>query len=127
MFAAPSLFVPDCSGGINFPIRPLHPPSPPLIREVESQGVEGYAYNPGYRGRQADGLWLLHHEREIRPLYERMQKVLAVNPAFGEDFLVGQISEDMVGGQGKLNKAKAARILFADSEIRCIWSLRTAL
>ena len=58
------------------------------LSDVESQGVEGFAYSPGHRGRQADGLWLLHHEAEIRPLYKRLQQVLTLNPAFGEDFLV---------------------------------------
>lgn len=55
---------------------------------MESQGVEGYAYSAGHRGRMADGLWLLHNEAVIRPLYKRMERVLALNPAFGEDFLV---------------------------------------
>src|SRR4051812_23308754 len=55
---------------------------------MESQGVEGFAYSQGHRGRQADGLWLLHPDEAIRPLYERLQKVLALNPAYAEDFLV---------------------------------------
>uniref|UniRef100_A0A915NPY0 Prolyl 4-hydroxylase alpha subunit domain-containing protein n=1 Tax=Meloidogyne floridensis TaxID=298350 RepID=A0A915NPY0_9BILA len=70
---------------------------PPIIRlpdflgedhSVESMGVEGLVYSTGHRGRQADGLWLSHEEKEIRPLYRTLRKTLALNPAMGEDFLI---------------------------------------
>ncbi|CAK5017564.1 unnamed protein product [Meloidogyne enterolobii] len=51
-------------------------------------GVEGLVYSSGHRGRQAEGLWLSHEEKEIRPLYRKLRKTLALNPAMGEDFLV---------------------------------------
>ncbi|KAF7632274.1 hypothetical protein Mgra_00008283 [Meloidogyne graminicola] len=55
---------------------------------IESMGVEGLIYNNGHRGREADGLWLGHEENIIRPLYQRLQKTLTLNPALGEDFLI---------------------------------------
>uniref|UniRef100_A0A915P041 Prolyl 4-hydroxylase alpha subunit domain-containing protein n=1 Tax=Meloidogyne floridensis TaxID=298350 RepID=A0A915P041_9BILA len=55
---------------------------------VESMGVEGLVYSSGHRGRQAEGLWLSHEEKEIRPLYRKLRKTLALNPAMGEDFLI---------------------------------------
>jgi hypothetical protein len=58
--------------------------------EMTSQGVEGHQYSPGHRGRKADGLWLLHDEPVIRPLYEQIRRLTRLNPALGEDFLVGR-------------------------------------
>uniref|UniRef100_A0A183CM01 Fe2OG dioxygenase domain-containing protein n=1 Tax=Globodera pallida TaxID=36090 RepID=A0A183CM01_GLOPA len=57
-------------------------------REVKSQGVEGFVYSEGHMGRRADGLWMTHNEEEVRALYRRIQAVLTLNPAMGEDFLV---------------------------------------
>uniref|UniRef100_A0A914H8Z6 Prolyl 4-hydroxylase alpha subunit domain-containing protein n=1 Tax=Globodera rostochiensis TaxID=31243 RepID=A0A914H8Z6_GLORO len=57
-------------------------------REVKSQGVEGLVYSEGHMGRRADGLWMAHNEKEVRALYRRIQAVLTLNPAMGEDFLI---------------------------------------
>lgn len=55
---------------------------------MESQRVEGHAYSAGHRGRVADGLWLEHNEPPVRPLFERLQETLRLNPAIGENFLI---------------------------------------
>ncbi|KAI1728058.1 2OG-Fe(II) oxygenase superfamily domain-containing protein [Ditylenchus destructor] len=63
--------------------------------EVESQRVEGLAYSPGHQGRKADGLWIEHDQPVVRHLFDRMQMLLRLNPAMGEEFLI--LKYDVLG------------------------------
>lgn len=58
------------------------------FRSIEEQGVEGYSYSSGYRGRRADGLWIEPNKAIVRLFYKRLQNYLRLNPAIAEDFLV---------------------------------------